>query len=80
MNGLRNLKELEQIKTACAGINKFEHEADDCLRSALETLFERGNDARQLIIWKEIYESLESTTGRCSDVAGAIEGILLEKD
>ena len=41
---------------------------------------ENEPDARQLIIWKEIYESLEAATDRCSDVADTIEGILLENN
>ena len=80
VNGLRNLKESEHIKKACIGINRFEHDADDGLRFALETLFDHEPNARQLIIWKEIYETLESATDRCSDVADTIEGILLEND
>lgn len=80
VNGLRNLKQSESIRTACSKVNKYEHEADDALQSALGRLFENEQDARQLIIWKEIYESLEEATDRCSDVADTIEGILLEND
>lgn len=80
VNGLRTLKKTELIRTACAGINKYEHDADDMLRCALETLFQDEPDTRQLIIWKEIYETIESATDRCADVADTIEGILLEND
>lgn len=80
VNGLRNLKQSESIRAACSKVNKYEHEADDALQSALGRLFENERDARQLIIWKEIYESLENATDRCSDVADTIEGILLEND
>lgn len=80
VNGLRTLKKTELIRTACAGINKYEHDADDMLRCSLETLFQDEPDTRQLIIWKEIYETIESATDRCADVADTIEGILLEND
>ncbi len=80
VNGLRNLKKSESIIIACTAVNKYEHEADEALQSALSKLFQEEPDARQLIIWKEIYESLESATDRCSDVADTIEGILLENN
>lgn len=80
VNGLRDLKKGEPIREACAKVIKFEHEADNELRAALENLFENVNDAKQLIIWKEIYETLEAATDRCSDAADTIEGILLEND
>lgn len=80
INGLRHLKKTEGIRNACTAINKCEHEADDALQLALGDLFQNESDIRQLIIWKEIYEKLESATDHCSDVADAIEGILLEND
>lgn len=80
VNGLRYLKKKEVIRTACSAINFFEHDADDTLQRAVGNLFQNEPDIRQLIIWKEIYETLESATDRCSDVADTLEGILLEND
>lgn len=80
VNGLRDLKESEAIRNACSLINQCEHEADDALQQAISNLFQKEPDTRKLIIWKEIYESLETATDRCSDVADTIEGILLEND
>ena len=80
VNGLRNLKQSGSVRAACSAVNKYEHAADEALQSALGKLFQNEQDARQLIIWKEIYESLEAATDRCSDVADTIEGILLEND
>lgn len=80
VHGLRDLKQSESIRAACSAINQYEHVADEALQSAIAKLFQNEPDARQLIIWKEIYESLEAATDRCSDVADTIEGILLEND
>lgn len=80
VKGLRQLKKGDPIRAACTQVAHFEHEADNELRAALENLFQNENDAKQLIIWKEIYETLEAATDRCSDAADTIEGILLEND
>jgi predicted phosphate transport protein (TIGR00153 family) len=80
VTGLRNLKNSQLIQNACLEINRIEHEADALLRHAISKLFDDNSDARTIIKWKEIYESLEGATDRCADVADVIVGILLEND
>ena len=54
-------------------------EADAILRRAGERLFkEHKDDPIHVIKWKEIYETLETATDRCEDVANIIEGVVLE--
>ena len=80
VKGLRTIRQTASIQNACNAINKFEHEADDTLRYALGQLFQEEDNIKQLIKWKEIYETLEIATDRCSDVADIIQGILLENE
>src|SRR5262249_38316440 len=62
----------------CGEVNRLENEADRLLRDELVALFERKQDAIEVIKWKEIYETLESVTDRCEDVVNVIEGIILK--
>jgi uncharacterized protein len=77
---LRNLRHAAAIRQNCKEINRLEKEADVILRNAIGGLFEKEQDIRLLIKWKEIYEILEEATDRCEDVSNIIEGILLEYD
>lgn len=80
VKGLQNLKQIETIQKSCEEIDGLEHEANVQLRSAIGRLFDEEPDAREIIKWKELYETLEKGTNCCAEVAEVVEGILLEKD
>ncbi len=62
----------------CQEIDKLESEADKVMRAALSRLFREETDVRQVIKLKAVYESLESATDKCKDVADVIESVVLE--
>jgi predicted phosphate transport protein (TIGR00153 family) len=76
--GIRDLKKVNAIQEHCVEINRLENVADKLLRSALAKLFREEKDPIAVIKWKEIYETLESATDRCEDVANIVEGVVLE--
>ena len=78
VSGIRDLRKSEAILQHCIEINRLENVADSILRGALARLFREEKDPIAVIKWKEIYETLESATDRCEDVANIIEGVLLE--
>ncbi len=78
LKGLRNMKNADPILKACVDINRLENEGDSILRRAIAKLFKEEKDPIQIIKLKEIYESLETATDRCEDVANIIEGVVLE--
>jgi uncharacterized protein len=78
VSSIRNLKRPQGILEHCIEINRLENVADAILRSALARLFREEKDPIAVIKWKEIYETLESATDRCEDVANTIEGVVLE--
>jgi predicted phosphate transport protein (TIGR00153 family) len=78
VSGIRELDRSNGILQHCVEINRLENVADNILRSALARLFREEKDPIAVIKWKEIYETLESATDRCEDVANVIEGVLLE--
>jgi predicted phosphate transport protein (TIGR00153 family) len=78
VSGIRDLGKPNGILQHCIEINRLENVADKILRSALARLFREEKDPIAVIKWKEIYETLESATDRCEDVANIIEGVVLE--
>ena len=62
----------------CQEIDKLESEADKVMRGAISQLFRSETDVRQVIKLKAVYESLESATDKCKDVADVIESVVLE--
>jgi predicted phosphate transport protein (TIGR00153 family) len=78
VTGIRDLRRPNGIQQHCVEINRLENAADKILRSALARLFREEKDPIAVIKWKEIYETLESATDRCEDVANVIEGVVLE--
>jgi predicted phosphate transport protein (TIGR00153 family) len=67
-----------QMLKICEEIDKLESEADKVMRAAISKLFRDETDVRQLIKLKAVYESLESATDKCQDVANVIESVVLE--
>jgi uncharacterized protein Yka (UPF0111/DUF47 family) len=75
---LRTLKDPEAILKGCVETNRLENEADEAFRMGLKALFNDEPDVRRIIMWKEVYESLENAIDRCEDVANLLEGVVLE--
>ena len=74
---LRNKSGLKQLLEHCIVINRLENQADQAYRAALVELFEEY-EMVDIIKWREIYESMESATDRCEDVANVFEGVALK--
>jgi uncharacterized protein Yka (UPF0111/DUF47 family) len=75
---LKNLKNADVILAACIEINKLENDGDSVRDAAIAKLFREEKDAVKVLIWKEIYEGVETAIDRCEDVANIIEGVVLE--
>jgi predicted phosphate transport protein (TIGR00153 family) len=70
----------ERIREQCRRVKGVEKENDRLLRRAMAQLFREEGDARELIKWKEIYETIEIAIDCCEDVANVVEGVVLEND
>jgi predicted phosphate transport protein (TIGR00153 family) len=76
---LRQLsKQSDRLLTLAVELNHLENEADRAYQQAIARLFQKEDDPKELIKWKDILEHIESATDRCEDVADIIEGIVLE--
>lgn len=77
-NAIRSLRAMKDVTPFCVEIHRLENEADDLARDAIARLFEGGHSPIEVIKWKEIYETMETATDRCEDVANIVEGIALK--
>jgi len=75
---LRNLKKPIKINDACVKINELENMADEIYHQLISELFQREEDAIELIKQKEILETLEMTTDRVEDVSDILKTIIIK--
>ena len=61
----------------CRNTSDIEHKIDDLYREAIREVFET-NDPIKIIKLKDIYETMETASDRCVDVADVIEDIVLK--
>ena len=78
VNLMASMADAPAMLKICQEIDKLESEADRVMRSAISRLFREEGDVRQVIKLKAVYESLESATDKCQDVANVIESVVLE--
>jgi len=75
---MASMADAPAILKICQEIDRLESDADKVMRSAISELFRNETNAIQVIKLKAVYESLESATDKCQDVANVIESVVLE--
>src|ERR1700722_2368843 len=78
ISGLRDMKNVDVIRTACVRINSIENHADDIFDNAIARLFEEKKDAVEIIKIKEVLSVLETATDKCEDAANVLETIIVK--
>ena len=74
---LGNVKNPKLMIEHCRQTSVIEHVIDDLYRLAISELFE-SDDAINIIKLKDIYETMETASDRCVDVADVVEDIVLK--
>jgi len=74
---LHNIKNSKDMIEHCRNASDIEHTVDDLYREAIREVFET-NDSIKILKLKDIYETMETTSDRCVDVADVIEDIVLK--
>ena len=74
---LQRIKNPQDMINHCRNTSDIEHTIDDLYRCAISELFE-SNDAIHIIKLKDIYETMETASDRCVDVADVVEDIVLK--
>ena len=72
------LRRPKNITQRLVEIHRLENEGDDIYHAAIAELFHDPPDALTVIKWKEIYDTTETATDKCEDVANTIEGIVVK--
>ena len=75
---LHNMDEPEAIVSLCVQVHTQENEGDRLVHLAMANLFEREQDPKEIIKWKDIYEILEKSIDRCEDVADVLQTIVVK--
>lgn len=74
---LQRIKNPQDMINHCRNTSDIEHVVDDLYRDAVKEVFET-NDPIKIIKLKDIYETMETASDRCVDVADVIEDIVLK--
>jgi len=74
---LQHIKNPSVMIEHCRNTSAIEHRIDDLYRMAITELFE-SDDAIKIIKLKDIYETMETASDRCVDVADVVEDIVLK--
>ena len=74
---LQHIKNSKDMIEHCRNTSDIEHTVDDLYREAIKELFET-EDAVKILKLKDIYETMETASDRCVDVADVIEDIVLK--
>jgi len=74
---LQRIKDPQDMIAHCRNTSDIEHKVDELYRDAIRELF-KSTDAIQIIKLKDIYETMETASDRCVDVADVIEDIVLK--
>jgi predicted phosphate transport protein (TIGR00153 family) len=76
---LKEHKTGDAILAACRNIKEYEHQSDQVYYSALAHLFANEADAINLIKYREILYSLETTTNKCKNTGEVLQAILINR-
>jgi uncharacterized protein len=74
---LRRKETMRKVLPATVTINSLENDADRIRREGLAELISRPDQVLEFILWRDIYELLESATDRGEDVANSLEAIVI---
>lgn len=72
---LENSKDLKNVLKCCAKINKLENKVDNIYDKEIFEIFDQYEDVKEIIIYKEVFSALETTTDKCKNVADVLESI-----
>jgi len=75
---LKELEGLRGLEPHWIKIHTLENEGDQVWREAVAELFDRSDDAIEIVKWKDIYSLIEVAIDRCEDVANIVETIAVK--
>jgi hypothetical protein len=76
--GLTKLRNFTGLEQHWIEVHRLENEGDRIARKAVAELFKHGQDALEVIKWKDVYALLERAIDACEDAANVIERIVVK--
>jgi predicted phosphate transport protein (TIGR00153 family) len=74
---LKTSTEKDMVLASCRQIKDYEHQSDHIYYNSLANLFANEKDAINLIKYREILHSLETTTNKCKKATEVLQAILI---
>ncbi len=78
LNEFKHFKKSKKLHSIIVEINNLEEQADKLYINGLKKLFNNPKDPIRLIVWKDIFDSLEKCSDACELVANTIENIVMK--
>lgn len=78
MEEFKNFKHSQQILQGVVAVNNYESEGDQILIEGIRNLSVSDASDRELFVWTDIYEHLETCLDACEDVADIMEEVILK--
>ena len=78
MEMFKNSKKYEEIDSIIINIDELEGLGDRLYQQAIRTLYEKENNAVEVIKWTRIYDSLEDCFDSCKSIADCVQEIILK--
>ncbi len=75
---LRHRRTMRGINVGVIEIHRLESVADTMLSEGVRELFHQPNDPILVIAWSRIYETMESVTDKCEDIADVLRGLVIK--
>jgi len=75
---ISDTRRAEELQKILHKINQYENDADTIFDQSIAELFDREDDAIELIKTKEVLVTLETATDKCEDVANVLESIMIK--
>jgi predicted phosphate transport protein (TIGR00153 family) len=77
-HALGTLKQFKGVEQYWIEVHRLENEGDRVARQAVAELFKHGQDAIEVIKWKDVYALLEDAIDSAEDAANVIERIVVK--
>lgn len=74
----KNFKKSKELTKHLVDINHVEEEGDQLYQRAIKNLFENEPDVREIIKWKNIFETMEDVLDACESVADIMETVIVK--
>lgn len=78
LNEFENFKKSKDLHTKIVEINNLEETADEIYIKGLKRLYSDAKDPVKLIVWKDIFDSMEKCSDACEGVANDVENIVMK--